>query len=162
MQENNAKSFVDPEMTERLKKAIAEKYKSKSAFAKLIGATYEAVRLWCDGQSKPNADFLRAIAKNTTISVDWLLTGIKYENKICDVGCDEHIMELCKKVKDVVESGTHWGASLEANIHSFKAGLDGDKERADMKIAINELKKGNADLSSAPRTKGKSGKKKKM
>ena len=45
MQEKNANSFVDPEMTKRLASAIKEKYKSKSKFAKLIGASYEAVRL---------------------------------------------------------------------------------------------------------------------
>ena len=54
MQEKNANSFVDPEMTKRLASAIKEKYKSKSKFAKLIVASYEAVRLLCDGQSKPN------------------------------------------------------------------------------------------------------------
>lgn len=75
MQAEKAKGFVDPEMTDRINKAIKERYKTKAKFAAIIGATYEAVRLWCDGQSKPSSDFLASIAKNTTISVDWLLTG---------------------------------------------------------------------------------------
>lgn len=61
--------------------------------------------------------------------------------------CNEKIKDLCRKVKEVVESDTHWGLSLEANIHSFKAGLDGDKERKEMMADIVELKKSNADLS---------------
>ena len=45
MQEKNANSFVDPEMTKRLASAIKEKYKSKSKFAKLIGASLEVLPL---------------------------------------------------------------------------------------------------------------------
>ena len=57
MQEKNAKSFADAGLTERLKEAIANNYKSKAKFAKVIGASYEVVRLWCEGKSKPNTDF---------------------------------------------------------------------------------------------------------
>ena len=94
------------------------------------------------------------------LALDLISNGEK-QGETCEVNCGKKISELCKKVKGVVESNTHWGASLEANIHSFKAGLEGDEERKEMKKDMNELKKSNAALSSE-RPKKDIGKKKAM
>lgn len=103
MQDKNAKSFVDPEMTVRLDKAISENYKSKSDFAGVIGATYEVVRLWCLGKSKPNADFLREISKKTSISVDWLLSGKENNDVTADWSHDEK--QACADVRKILNTG---------------------------------------------------------
>lgn len=102
MQEENAKSFVDPEMTNRLNAAIREKYKSKKDFANVIGATYEVVRLWCKGKSKPNADFLREISKKTVISVDWLLSG---KEKDVTAGWSHDEKQACADVRKILNTG---------------------------------------------------------
>jgi transcriptional regulator with XRE-family HTH domain len=72
-----------------------------------------------------------------------VLNLFNIDNKIehCEIKCDEKIKGLCLKVKKVVNSDSHWGKSLEANIHSFAAGLEQDE-------SIKELKKSIADLSS--------------
>lgn len=71
----------------------------------------------------------------------------KKGDKNCNVACDQEMTELCRKVKEVVESKTHWGSSLEANINSFKSGYDNDKRVDELETAVRELKKSNADLS---------------
>lgn len=68
--------------------------------------------------------------------------------RFVEIKCSEEIAKLCKKVKDVVESKTHWGTSLEANIHSFKAGLDNEKELKELREDVKKLKSSNAARSS--------------
>lgn len=55
--------------------------------------------------------------------------------------CDQKLIDICKKVKELIESDTHWGASLEANIESFKKGLDNDKKLLEVEKRINVLEK---------------------
>jgi len=153
MQEKNTKDFVDPEMVERLKKAISEKYKSKSEFAEKIGATYEIVRLWCKGKSKPSTDFMISIAINTTISIDWLLTGKEKSESGCDVGCTEDEKELGRQAVKVLKSKTaaDYSGSLRDNIKSFYLAVIAEEEKNnnvkqlqndmnDLRQEINDLK----------------------
>ncbi len=152
------------EFTYRLKKAIADTKLSNREFAAKEKLGYSTLMNYLNRNNigkVPEWDQLVKISKTANKSIDWFLTGEEKINEACEVKCGKHIAELCKKVKDVVESGTHWGASLEANIHSFKAGLDGDKEREEIKKDMNELKKSNAVLSSEFPQKN-IGKKKKM
>lgn len=90
------------------------------------------------------------ISADNLFAVMLALNALEGSDHTCEVQCDEKILKLCRKVKNVVESETHWGTSLEANIHSFAAGLEQDKE-------IIEVKKSIADLSSTShkRTIGK-------
>jgi len=67
---------------------------------------------------------------NNLLSVLIALDLIKSEGEIkeiCPVKCDDETRELCAEVKEVIESNTHWSDSLIHNIHSFKAGVDIDK-----------------------------------
>lgn len=124
----------------------------KYLFGDSIETAYDTVRRWCKGEYLPDGIHLLMIHEKYKVSIDWLLTGKAKHNDDsmdCETKCGEKISQLCKKVKEVVESETHWGASLEANIHSFQAGLDGDKEREEIKKDMRELKKHNAGLSSA-------------
>lgn len=66
----------------------------------------------------------------------------------CAIQCTEKTKPLCKEVNEIINSNTHWSGSLEANIHSFKAGLELDREKDKYKAIlgnavkeINELKK---------------------
>ena len=152
------------EFTYRLKKAIADTKLSNHEFAEKEKLGYSTLMNYLNPNNigkVPEWDQLVKISKTANKSIDWLLTGEEMKDEGCEVKCGEHIMELCKKVKDVVESETHWGASLEANIHSFKAGLDGDKEREEIKKDMNALKKSNAVLSSESPQKN-TGKKKRI
>lgn len=45
---------------------------------------------------------------------------------MCSVGCDEELREVCKKVKSVRDSQSHWWDSLQQNINSFKIGADNE------------------------------------
>lgn len=90
-------------------------------------------------KSRPSLENLLSITEVCECSLDWLLTGKDKQADNCEVKCSEKIAELCKKVKKVVESNTHWGASLEANIHSFHAGVETDKEIVEIKKSIPAL-----------------------
>jgi hypothetical protein len=85
------------------------------------------VRNWRERGTIPWEELFLFSQEHDDISMDWLLTGKNEEND-CRVKCDKKLRGLCKKVKEVVESKTHWGKSLEANIESFKIGLDGDEK----------------------------------
>lgn len=60
------------------------------------------------------------------------------------LGCDQKTKDLCKEVKAVMDSKSHWAGSLEANIHSFKKGLDNDNELIIMKKRLENLEKVNS------------------
>jgi len=56
-------------------------------------------------------------------------------------GCDQKMIDICRDVKELIESKTHWGASLEANIGSFKKGLDTDKKLTAVEQRVQILEK---------------------
>lgn len=58
---------------QQLSKKVANK--ERTAFAEKIGVTYEAVRIWCEGKSLPNAAQLIKMREILDVSIDWLLTG---------------------------------------------------------------------------------------
>jgi len=112
----------------------------------------DAVTKWKTTEKRPAVSTLLKIAEEFKVSLDWLLTdeGPKYRGESpehclpsCPVQCDEKMKGLCAEVKEVVDSGTHWGSSLEANIHSFKAGLDNDKK---LKKALDYIERQQSDL----------------
>ena len=107
----------------------------------------DAVTKWKTTEKRPAVSALLKICEEFGVTLDWLLTGKgpKYRSESpehcpsgCPVQCDENMQDLCKEVKEVIESKTHWGSSLEANIHSFKAGLDNDKK---LTIALDYIEK---------------------
>jgi len=92
-------------------------------------------------KSRPSLENLLSITEEFDCSMDWLLTGTEKTNKDCEINCSGEVRVLCEKVKEVIESGTHWASSLESNIHSFKAGLDNDKTMEEMKKTLERIEK---------------------
>ena len=114
----------------------------KIAIATALEVDPQDISNWAFRERFPWPELFKFSQKHN-IPFDWLLTGEEKENSFM-CGWDPDTKELCKKVREVVESKTHWGDLLRVNIKSFHAGLKGHEE---MKNAINELKKSTADLS---------------
>ena len=71
---------------------------SQRALASHIGVSYQAVSLWCAGKNYPECDMLLKIADFFGVSTDYLLTGIKPENKSAhdDLGLSNEAIEQLK------------------------------------------------------------------
>lgn len=130
----------------RIKRGISQEYFAKHVL-KLKGtdtANQQLISKIETGRRRVTAAELYNIAKFLNKPIQYFFGEDRDGKEIdqhCEIACDEKIKDLCLKVKKVVDSGKHWGTSLEANIHSFAAGLEQDKD-------IHELKKSIADLSS--------------
>lgn len=114
------------ELIDRIKLLAGE---NEAAFAKKAGIGDQAFRKYLKG-SVPGGENILKIAVAGNRSTDWLLTGKEKLNISCPVNCDDEIRELCAEVKEIIKSKTHWANSLESNIHSFKAGVDKDKNES--------------------------------
>ena len=119
-------------------------------FANSVGVSSTMVRNWREGKYLPNTTQLLEIKDRYNISIDWLLTGDSKADNLTE--CDKKIRDLCDKVKEVIESNSHWGLSLESNINSFKSGLDNDRDLKELQKDVKQLKKGayKEHLASAP------------
>lgn len=106
----------------------------------------DATTKWKTTENRPSVKALLKISKVFDVSVDWLLMGKEQQNNNYNFECDETTMDLCRTVKELIESKSHWGYSLEANIKSFKAGHELEKD-------VRELKKANAAESLVSRKK---------
>ena len=139
MNTKKGKQKPDPTLTKIFSANLKSCIKTNEALANKVDVSPQAVADYVNGISIPRGDILYKISKELNKSMEWLLTGDNIEvvdEKKCSINCDERIMDLCRKVKEVVESNTHWGKSLEANIHSFKSGLDNDKDIKELKKSI--------------------------
>lgn len=58
---------------ERISVAIYSRYNSGRAFARAVGATYEAVGAWTSARAMPLADRLPDVCRALGVSADWLL-----------------------------------------------------------------------------------------
>ena len=111
---------------------------------------------WLKG-SYPGADKIKKICDETGKSADWLLTG-KEKKKNCPIcNSDKNIKDLCEKVKILIESKTHWGDSLQANINSFKVGYDHDGELNAVRKDITDLRRQVDGLTASPTSAEDSG-----
>jgi hypothetical protein len=115
----------------------------KYVFADAIGVSYDAVRQWCIGENLPDGKRLLAIRDKFKVSIDWLLTGTEaniptpgvaqamphYQCPFCS-GMSDETKELCKKVKDIMESKHKYIApALSANIDAFHYSIEKEKEQ---------------------------------
>lgn len=73
-------------------------------------------------------------AQKHKISMDWLLSGESCGHEGCPAECDDELIQLCIKVKRVIQSRTAFGKALEANIHAFD-------ESVTLKREVENLKK---------------------
>jgi len=85
-------------------------------------------------KERPSLDNILAISEYFNCSIDWLLTEndaapscvgttIAFEKE------DPKTKHLLNLAREVLESETHYSASLESNIKSFKQGLDSEKPK---------------------------------
>jgi len=122
---------ADKSVYEGFGKRIAEateKRGQNKRLATAVDVSSETVRVWRKGQSLPDVQQLIAISRHINKSIDWLLTGEENKTNCPICNSDKNIKDLCEKVKILIDSKTHWGDSLQANINSFKVGYDNDKK----------------------------------
>ncbi len=108
-------------------------------WAKYIGVSVNIIaNIHGKVKQPPSLQYIIAVARKTGRPVEWYLYGEESDAMSnCSIGCDEDLMDLCRKVKAIIESKTHWADSLRSNIKSFKKGLDNDKK---MEILDQRLK----------------------
>ncbi len=103
---------------------IKQLRKQLSEHADISVTTFNGMNNGTKGIGK---DILQRISDVVGVNVRLLLCGkMAYMNANCSVGCSDKTQKFCKKVKEIIESETHWGTSLEQNIDSFKLGLESD------------------------------------
>lgn len=109
-----------------------EKKLNQSSLSELAGVVQPVISRLLGGSANIGVDNIyRILTVLNLLDKDNLI--------VCDIECAEPVKNLCRKVKKVVESETHWAKSLEANIHSFAAGLDNDREMVEIKKSIRGL-----------------------
>lgn len=72
----------EPGIAKRLK-LLQKPSESGRAFAKRLGVDFRLLRLWLRGERAPAVNSLRTIAKQTVVSLDWLLDGIGHDEAEC-------------------------------------------------------------------------------
>ena len=131
MENKVKKIFPLMEWVAFIESAMVSRGWDKSRLTKESGASSAAVtRFFQDGM----------INSLNTMKIMAALDLIKTGTASCPVGCDQKMSDICKDVKELIESGKHWGASLDANIKSFKAGFDNDKELKRLSAEMKTLR----------------------
>ena len=131
MENKVKKDFPLMEKVAFIESVMASRGWDKSRLTKESGASSAAVtRFFQDGM----------INSLNTLKILSTLDLIKTDAPSCPVGCGQKMIDICKDVKELIESGEHWGASLDANIKSFKAGFDNDKELKRLSAEMKTLR----------------------
>ena len=81
-----------------LRALMKEKNLSQRALAAKLGITFQAVSTWCSGKNYHECDMLIKLAEYFSVSTDYLLTGIKPENKSAhdELGLSDEAIEQLK------------------------------------------------------------------
>lgn len=112
--------FALMEIVKLVEKTMISKGWNKLKLTRESGASSAAVtRFFQDGM----------INSENTFKILTSLGLLKGFDNVCDVECDAEIREICRKVKAVRDSDSHWWTSLQQNIDSFKIGADIDSEK---------------------------------
>ena len=140
--------------------ALVKKNGGKTAFAEAINVNYDTVRSWCLGEFLPGGAQLSLIRDKFVVSIDWLLAGTgpyvvphvaddmpsygKPEEHRCPFcgGMSEEMKDLCKRVKDIMESGHPFAVkALESNIDAFEDSVKQAKEIEELKETVRHHSK---------------------
>lgn len=92
---------------------------NQEALAQLSGVRQPVISRLVNGGANIGTDNIFALLKALN-----LLNDI---NTLCSVQCDKELREICAKVKEIMDSKTHWWTSLEQNINSFHKGMESDR-----------------------------------
>lgn len=95
---------------------------SQKEFNRRVGPRDAATR-W--KKNKPTVEYIIKICEEFNCSIDWLLMGKEPGGQFC--GWDPDTIELCKKLKEIIESETEFGTALEANVKAFHKAVDIDR-----------------------------------
>jgi hypothetical protein len=102
----------------KLHQLIEEIGLSIPKLAKKIGASESTIRDgWFTRDNYPGSDKIIKLLKLSKRSANWLFD--KEDTSNCNVGCQEDIIKLCRKVKKVIESKTKYSIALNQNIDAF-------------------------------------------
>lgn len=101
---------------------------SLSRFAKEAHTRPQALNSIKSGIRGIGPNLLKRFAAALGVEIEEMLKTEGY-NSLCIVNCDLEMMNICKKIKTIRDSKTHWWDSLKQNIDSFKIGLDNDVEK---------------------------------
>lgn len=124
------------EFTERIKLIAGE---NEAAFAKKAGLSDQLLRKYLKG-SIPGSDQLLKIAKAAACSTDWLLTGKEYEHPSCPVKCDAEMIEICKDLKEILQSDDKETIeAIKSNIIAFKKSVHKDQTIDDLDKRLSHL-----------------------
>lgn len=160
MNERRGKKKPDPSIlkifSENLLACIGNK---RELLATNVKISTQAVGDYVNGKSLPRADILCKIAESVDRSVDWLLTGKEPHGTPCSHSvdcpfkdCDKELLDLCKKVKFILDSEDTLAEILKSNIHAYKTtirkNIEKDEEIADLKQRVAELEAKNTSKQS--------------
>lgn len=84
-------------LSERLKTLRNEFKYTQSEIAQKVGTTKQTISNWENGSKVPGRDKLKSLAEEYGVTVDFLLNGIKYDNK-SEVAADKEVEELSEKL----------------------------------------------------------------
>lgn len=83
-----------------LKEILKRKNITQTELARSIGVKPNTISNYCKKVSQPDADIIVKIASYLDVSIDYLLTGQHFENKITreDLGLSERALEVLKAI----------------------------------------------------------------
>lgn len=88
--------------------------------AEYLEISVQSLNKYERGHRIPDAEILSRIANKLECKdPGWLLTGKTYENG-CVVACDDELLNLCRKLKEIREYGEPYKTAIESNINCFE------------------------------------------
>ena len=109
-----------------IEKLLSQKRWTLARLAKEAQTRPQTINSIKTGERGIGKDLLSRFAIALNVDVAELLSSNSLN--LCPVNCDLEMMHICKKVKDIRDSKSHWWNSLEQNINSFYTGLENDQE----------------------------------
>jgi transcriptional regulator with XRE-family HTH domain len=142
-QQSRTAKFYDDILNCRIRELMNGRETRTEDFAKAVGISSSAVRMWCTGYARPDIEKLPAICKYFNVSADWLLglsetQSVKMEfREICkETGLSDHALINLKKLNEQLSNDEIKTSKLSAReqlwlINNFIEDLENVYEIAD-------------------------------
>ncbi len=132
---------ADPKISrcfaEQMEQIITEGKYTNVSFAEKADISSEMVAQYRNG-ALPRADILYRISLAAKVPIDKLLTGTeRKKERNCDVHCDDALMSLCRKLREIRNSGEPYKTAIESNILCFEDTVQTKRELKNL-IAVNK------------------------
>ncbi|MBR1437428.1 MAG: helix-turn-helix transcriptional regulator, partial [Synergistaceae bacterium] len=84
---------------EMLRLLLKQHHVQQAELAQILGVKPNTISNYCQGISQPNIDGLIKIAQFFNVSLDYLMTGERFENRITreELGLSERALEILKQ-----------------------------------------------------------------